>query len=128
MLSPYSALRLVRQRIHVLCSSFSLGDEFKIVSVFRAQLGLIVVTCSASAYRAFGMVAVFSVMLGSTVDTRLCVILRSLVCSSSHLSGPDARHHGRYGQKDGFALSPCSDMCKAGIAGDTALCAVFARI
>ena len=52
MLSPYSALSLVRQRIHVLCSSFSLGDDFKMVSVFSAQLGLIVDTRSASAYRA----------------------------------------------------------------------------
>ena len=40
----------------------------------------------------------------------------------------DARHHGRYGQKDSFALIPCSDMCKAGIAGDNAPCAVFARM
>ena len=97
MLSPYSALSLVRQRIHVLCGSFSLGDDFKFVSVFGARLGSIVDTCSASVYGAFGRVAVFSVMLGSTVDTSSCVIIRRLVllvtlhlalCSSSHLSGP----------------------------------------
>ena len=44
-LSPYSALSLVRQRRHVLCSSFSLGDDFKFVSVFSAQLGSTVDTC-----------------------------------------------------------------------------------
>ena len=109
MLSPYSALSLVRQRIHALCSSFPLGDDFKFVSVFSALLGSIVDTCSASVYGAFGRVAVFSVVLGSRVDTSSCVIIRRLVllvtlhlalCSFSHLSGRDALHHGRYEQKD----------------------------
>ena len=94
MLSPYSALSWVRQRIHALRQSTEivvcshLGDDFMFISVFSVELASSADTCSASAYRAFGMVAVFSVMLGSTVDTSSCVILRRLVCSSSHLSGP----------------------------------------
>ena len=58
----------------------------------------------------------------------LLVILHLALCSLPGWHAHDARHHGRYGQKDSFALIPCSDMCKAGIAGDNAPCAVFARM
>ena len=59
---------------------FSLGDDFRIVSVFSAELGSTANTCAASVYEAFWMlgfslgddfriVSVFSVELGSTANT-----------------------------------------------------------
>ena len=66
-LSPYSALSLVRQRIHALRHStelfeeahifstcrWTLGDDFRIVSVFSAELGSTADTCTASLHGAF---------------------------------------------------------------------------
>ena len=69
MLSPYSVLRWVRQRIHALRQSmefvvcFYLGDDFMFISVFSVELASSADTCSASAYRAFGMVAVSALCL-----------------------------------------------------------------
>ena len=96
--SEASALSLVRQRIHALRSPWSfwknftifscwaLGDDFKIVSVFSAELGSTADTCLASVYEAFWknftlfsccwalgddftFVSVFSAELGSFSDT-----------------------------------------------------------
>ena len=58
--SPYSALSLVRQRIHALRQStellkkltYFLGDVFMLVSVFSAELGSTADTCTASVYGA----------------------------------------------------------------------------
>ena len=66
-LTPYSALSLVRLRIHALRQSMellmkliSLGDDFMIVSVFSAVLGSLVDTCTASVYGAFEEAHIFS--------------------------------------------------------------------
>ena len=65
MLSPYSALSLVRQRIHAVRQSTWLsgsvshyflwfpGDDFRVVSVFCAELGSTADACGASVYVAF---------------------------------------------------------------------------
>ena len=58
---PYSALYLVRQWIHVSvslrrrvsCAGGLFGDDFRIVSVFSAELGSTADTCTASVYGAF---------------------------------------------------------------------------
>ena len=48
------------------------------------------------------------------------------LCSLPRWQAREARHHGRYAQKDSYALG--SGMYKAGIASDNAPCAVFARM
>ena len=58
---------------------FSLEMTSRLSLYSSAQLGSIVDTCSASVCGAFGQVAVFSAMLGSTADTSSCVRLRRLV-------------------------------------------------
>ena len=71
-------------------------------------------------------------MLASTADTSSCVRLRWLVllvtfhlalCSLPRGQAREAWHHGRYAQKDSYALD--SDMFKAGFAGGNAPRAVF---
>ena len=59
-LSPYSALSLVRHRIHALRQSMRLSGSVvflwemtEIVSVFSAELGSSADTCTASVYGAF---------------------------------------------------------------------------
>ena len=65
-LSPYSALSLVRQRIHAVRQSTRLsgrishyfswfpGDDFMFVSVFSAEFGSSADTCTASVYYGLG--------------------------------------------------------------------------
>ena len=56
----------------------------------------------------------FSVMLGSTVDTSLCVRLRRLVflVTIHRLQAGDARHHGQYGPEGQF-YSRCSSSSRS---------------
>ena len=109
-LSPYSVLRLVRQRIHALRQStrlsgsvfFFLGDDFWFVSVFSVEIGSTADTCLASVYEAFWKnfsnfswwflrdafktVSEFSASLGSTMDTCLRQSIRFL--EDFHMLGP----------------------------------------
>ena len=50
---------------------FSLGDDFRIVSVFSAQLGSLVDTCTASVYGAFGEAHTFP--RGELWETTSCL-------------------------------------------------------
>ena len=77
------------------------------------MLGSTADTCSSSVYGVFHIVnmlimdpevdsrpALFQRLLGSTMDTCLCVSLRGW--SSWSRRTPDARHHGRYGPEGQF--------------------------
>ena len=80
------SLRGYGQKFTISTCRWTLGDDFRIVSVFSAQLGSTADTCGASVYEAFRknfnvlhakwfpgddfmFVSVFSAELGSTVDT-----------------------------------------------------------
>ena len=74
------SLRGFLEEFHTISRGFSLGDDFRIVSVFSAELGSTADTCAASVYEAFWtrgfslgddfmFVSVFSAELGSAADT-----------------------------------------------------------
>ena len=87
-LSPYSALSLVRQRIHALRQSTRLSGRFShyfswFLSVFSASLGSTMDTCLRQSMRFLEDFHIlgpsyFSTMLGSTVDSCSYVRLRRL--------------------------------------------------